>query len=519
MALRLRNTLTRQVEPVEPLEPGRVRMYTCGPTVYRYAHVGNLRTYPAGRPDPAGPALPRHRRPPRQEHHRRRPPARRALRPGRGPDAAWRPASSEDRPAEIADAYEAALPRRRGPPEHPARPRLPPGDRAHPRDARPRRAARGRRPRLRDAGRQRLLRRRARSPATAGSPATPSTTCGPGHRVEVEPDKHDPADFALWKAAGPGRELKWPTDRWGEGFPGWHLECSAMALRYLGPPFDIHTGGIDNVFPHHEDEIAQSAADRRPPAGPRLGPRRAPPRRTAGRWPSRPATSSGSPSWPTTASTPWPSATWPDRPLPPQAEPLRRVDRRRAAAALDSLRAAAARPSVRRRPSGPWAAPPVLRAGAAGDRPVGLATGVAGHGAADARRSTSSSTDAADGPPSRCPRRGGLPRALRRRRRRRPRPAPAPWPSFARRSRSPCPTTSGAGSSSMPTSSWGSTSTVSGRPAHPRRSPQRSPPKRWRSSRHATAHGPRRTTHAPTRCVLNWRAWAGMSSTVRPAAG
>jgi cysteinyl-tRNA synthetase len=79
-----------------------------------------------------------------------------------------------------------------------------------------------------------------------------------GHRGDIEPDKRDPADFALWKAAGPGRLLKWPSDRWGEGFPGWHIECSAMAMRYLGPQFDIHTGGIDNVFPHHEDEIAQS---------------------------------------------------------------------------------------------------------------------------------------------------------------------------------------------------------------------------------------------------------------------
>ena len=53
-----------------------------------------------------------------------------------------------------------------------------------------------------------------------------------GHRGEVEPDKRDPADFALWKAAGPRRSLKWPTDRWGDGFPGWHLECSAMARRW-----------------------------------------------------------------------------------------------------------------------------------------------------------------------------------------------------------------------------------------------------------------------------------------------
>jgi cysteinyl-tRNA synthetase len=81
-----------------------------------------------------------------------------------------------------------------------------------------------------------------------------------GARNEVEPDKRDSADFALWKRAGEGRLLSWPTERWGEGFPGWHLECSAMAMRYLGPEFDIHTGGVDNVFPHHEDEIAQSAS-------------------------------------------------------------------------------------------------------------------------------------------------------------------------------------------------------------------------------------------------------------------
>src|SRR5439155_17262225 len=88
-----------------------------------------------------------------------------------------------------------------------------------------------------------------------------------GHRGEVETDKRDPADFALWKAAGDGRLLKWPTRRWGEGFPGWHLECSAMSARYLGDEFDIHTGGRDNIFPHHEDEIAQSTPlTGRPPA-------------------------------------------------------------------------------------------------------------------------------------------------------------------------------------------------------------------------------------------------------------
>jgi cysteinyl-tRNA synthetase len=72
------------------------------------------------------------------------------------------------------------------------------------------------------------------------------------------PGKKDPRDFALWKAAKPG-EPSWPTP-WGAGRPGWHLECSAMAHAYLGPRFDIHGGGIDLVFPHHENELAQSRA-------------------------------------------------------------------------------------------------------------------------------------------------------------------------------------------------------------------------------------------------------------------
>jgi cysteinyl-tRNA synthetase len=78
-----------------------------------------------------------------------------------------------------------------------------------------------------------------------------------GHRVEVETDKRSPADFALWKRAGHHRLMKWPSP-WGDGYPGWHIECSAMSLKHLGERFDIHTGGIDLKFPHHEDEIAQS---------------------------------------------------------------------------------------------------------------------------------------------------------------------------------------------------------------------------------------------------------------------
>jgi len=77
-----------------------------------------------------------------------------------------------------------------------------------------------------------------------------------GARIEVGEQKHSPLDFALWKAAKPG-EPSWPSP-WGEGRPGWHIECSAMSHRYLGEPFDIHGGGADLIFPHHENEIAQS---------------------------------------------------------------------------------------------------------------------------------------------------------------------------------------------------------------------------------------------------------------------
>jgi cysteinyl-tRNA synthetase len=77
-----------------------------------------------------------------------------------------------------------------------------------------------------------------------------------GGDVEGGRGKHDPRDFALWKAAKPG-EPSWETP-WGEGRPGWHLECSAMAWRYLGERFDIHGGGVELTFPHHENEIAQS---------------------------------------------------------------------------------------------------------------------------------------------------------------------------------------------------------------------------------------------------------------------
>ena len=80
-----------------------------------------------------------------------------------------------------------------------------------------------------------------------------------GARVEVSADKRHPADFALWKKAEPNHIMQWPSP-WGMGYPGWHLECSVMSMKYLGKTIDIHGGGLENQFPHHDCEIAQSEA-------------------------------------------------------------------------------------------------------------------------------------------------------------------------------------------------------------------------------------------------------------------
>lgn len=83
--------------------------------------------------------------------------------------------------------------------------------------------------------------------------------------LEGQEEKHNKADFALWKAAPPEHIMRWKSP-WGEGFPGWHIECSAMATKYLGAQFDIHGGGMDLQFPHHESEIAQSTiCNHKPP--------------------------------------------------------------------------------------------------------------------------------------------------------------------------------------------------------------------------------------------------------------
>jgi cysteinyl-tRNA synthetase len=258
MTLRLRDTLSRSVVPVEPLEAGRMRMYSCGPTVYRYAHVGNLRTFLLA--DLIRRVVLYHGIDVLHVQNITDVGHLRADDAGREVDPMLVAAGLEGRSSrEIADAYEAAFHA-----DAAMLNLLPAHEYPRATEHIPEMLALAEE--LEDLGHAylspagNLYYDVASFPGYGALSGNTLEELRAGHRGEVEADKRDPADFALWKAAGPesGRDMKWPS-RWGEGFPGWHLECSAMALRHLGPRFDIHTGGEDNVFPHHEDEIAQSA--------------------------------------------------------------------------------------------------------------------------------------------------------------------------------------------------------------------------------------------------------------------
>jgi cysteinyl-tRNA synthetase len=376
MTLRLRNTLTRAVEPVEPIDGQRLRMYACGPTVYRYAHVGNLRTFLLA--DLIRRVVLYHGAPVLAVQNITDVGHLRDERFDRGEDRMLVAAGLEHKTAaEIADAYEAAfhadaallnlLPAHVFPraTEHipemiELAERLVDAGHAY----------------VSDAGN--VYYSVASFPGYGSLSGNTLDDLRAGHRGEVDGDKRDAADFALWKAAGEGRMLKWPTPRWGDGFPGWHLECSAMALRHLGPRFDVHTGGIDNVFPHHEDEIAQSA--------PVVG---GPPARI---WVHGEFLNVGGRKMAKSAGNIERIADVAARGIDPLAfRYLCMTSRYRhkleyteaslagAAAGLASLRAglAALGPAPT---SGPWRAPDALRAGTAPARPLGTADGIAGNG-------------------------------------------------------------------------------------------------------------------------------------------
>ncbi|MDI7268827.1 MAG: cysteine--tRNA ligase [Myxococcota bacterium] len=242
MVIRLHNTLTGSKEDLVPREAGRVAMYVCGPTVYDDAHVGHARAYVTF--DVLYRFLRR-----------------------RGFEVTYarnytdiddkivaRAAALGIEPADLAErciaSYRADM-EALGVLEPTVSPRVTGHipeivamvgeliDRGH--------AYR------RDDGVYFSVRSFPRYGALSGRRLDDLLA---GARVEVDEGKRDPLDFALWKAAKPG-EPAWDSP-WGPGRPGWHIECSAMSLRHLGTSFDIHGGGMDLIFPHHENEIAQS---------------------------------------------------------------------------------------------------------------------------------------------------------------------------------------------------------------------------------------------------------------------
>ena len=253
--MRLYNTLTRQKEEFRPIHDGEVRMYSCGPTVYNYAHIGNLRTYvfmdimrrvilyngykltgvmnitDVGHLTSDGDT-------------------------GEG-KMATAAKKAQKTPEEIAEYYTSVF--------------------------------------FKDIDRLNILRPEIVAKATDNIPEMidyVEKLCEKGYgyetsdgiyfdiqkfpaygslsrlnlddqiagaRVEVNEEKHHPADFALWKKAPKEHIMQWPSP-WGQGYPGWHIECSAMGQKYLEFPFDIHSGGVDHIPVHHENEIAQNEA-------------------------------------------------------------------------------------------------------------------------------------------------------------------------------------------------------------------------------------------------------------------
>src|SRR5689334_9822708 len=244
MALTLYNTLTRRKEPFEPLDPERVRLYVCGPTVYDRAHIGN------GRANVVFDVLYRLLREIYGREHVRyvrnitdiddkiNAAARRNGEPIAALTARTTAAFHEDMaalgalPPDVEPRATEHVPQMIAMIE-----RLIAGGHAYEAEGHVLFAV-GSDPNY---GR---LSRRSRDEMIAGA------------RVEIAPYKRDPGDFVLWKpsdADAPGWESPW-----GRGRPGWHLECSAMSETHLGETFDIHGGGLDLIFPHHENEIAQS---------------------------------------------------------------------------------------------------------------------------------------------------------------------------------------------------------------------------------------------------------------------
>ncbi len=253
-SVRLYNTFSRSKQDLQPVDAGTVRVYSCGPTVYRYAHVGNLRTFLL--PDLLCRSLEYLGYETRQVMNITDVGHLADDTFDRGEDKMLVAARLEkNSPEEIAAHYTDAF--------------MQDAAKLNIRRASAYPHATEYIPRMVELIAQLISKGHAYEvggnvyydiasfPAYGRLSRNSTEKLLAGARGEPDPRKRHPGDFALWKAAGEHRLQTWPSP-WGSGFPGWHIECSAMSMALLGERFDVHTGGADNVFPHHEAEIAQS---------------------------------------------------------------------------------------------------------------------------------------------------------------------------------------------------------------------------------------------------------------------
>lgn len=251
--LRLFNSLTRQLEPFQPVHPGEARVYSCGPTVYNYQHIGNMRAYVFA--DTLGRTL--------QFKGYKLTHVINITDVGHltsdadeGEDKMEKMAAREGRSAwDIAKFYQQDFERDLA--------RLNIQPKAHPRATEYVEAMIAWGKKIADKHCYELdsgLYFDVSSVADYGRLARAVTEEGEG-RIDEVAGKRNAADFAIWRKTPPGetRQMEWDSP-WGRGAPGWHLECSVMGEALLGFPFDIHTGGIDHREIHHPNEIAQNQA-------------------------------------------------------------------------------------------------------------------------------------------------------------------------------------------------------------------------------------------------------------------
>ena len=253
--LRIYNTLTRQKEDFVPIHEGKAYMYSCGPTVYNYAHIGNLRTYIF---------MDLFRRTLKYDGYKLKgvmniTDVGHLLSDGDTGEDKMQKASREQKktPWEIAayytDVFFTDLKKLNiGKPEIIAKATDHIQEMI---DYVQKLVDKGYGYEIDDG----IYFDIGKFPGYGKLSRLSLEDQQAGARVEVNSQKRHPADFALWKKAEPEHIMQWQSP-WGMGYPGWHIECSAMSLKYLGMPFDIHTGGVDHIPVHHENEIAQNEA-------------------------------------------------------------------------------------------------------------------------------------------------------------------------------------------------------------------------------------------------------------------